>query len=71
MPPRKKTATDKPARPAHLSELCPECGTTEPHPTATHFACEHGSWELPPAVEPDMAEQDDEEFLDELQGADE
>lgn len=67
MPPRKKVA-DKPARPAHLSELCPECGASEPHPTATHFACEHGSWELPPF---EAAEQGDDEFLDDLQGADE
>lgn len=33
-----------PARPAHTSELCGECGQNPLHPTATSFVCEHGTW---------------------------
>jgi hypothetical protein len=59
MPPRKKAAQTPPTRPAHLSELCPECGRHEVT-THTSFTCEHGSWEIPPETE------SDDEFLDEL-----
>ena len=48
MPPRKKTdeadAAVKPPRPAHLSELCSECGQYEVHPDYKAWSCEHGSW---------------------------
>jgi hypothetical protein len=69
MPPRKKTPA-KAVRPAKVKELCPDesHGDAPIHPDATHFACEHGSWELVPA---EVAEQGDDEFLDDLQDADE
>ncbi len=55
MPPRtRRSETDgdqaeKVDRPRHTADLCPECGAEEngggePHPTATSFGCEHGSW---------------------------
>lgn len=49
-------------RPNHLGELCERgCGADEngggiPHPTATSFGCEHGSWSFPQAPVVDVFE---------------
>jgi len=41
-----KTGTTKPPRPAHLAELCSECGLYPVHPDYTFWSCEHGQWNL-------------------------
>lgn len=73
MPPRKKAPAAKAVRPTRVREVCPDPSHEDVALPAgvTHFACEHGSWDLSGLDEAEPVEQSDDEFLDELQGADE
>lgn len=41
-----ETAETRPARPTHQAQLCEACGQNPISADQTHFACEHGSWDL-------------------------